>query len=127
MLDQLIQGLQRKNLSTGRQQQLFHILAPDPESAAGNACDYLKFRVVCGPALNAEGVQVLNTGNFVPSRSIVFSQFGLNYDLWVIFAWDNEIRRLIEARYTLGALGFAVADAGLRKHVFDYGFETIAD
>ena len=66
------------------------------------------------PPPAVERGQVLDARDLVARCAVVFGQLGLNDDLRVELARDDEIGGLIEARYLLGPLGLAIADARLR-------------
>ena len=59
VLDCLIHRLQRKNFLARREKELLHILAPDAETASGNASDYLIFPGARWLAFQAERIEVL--------------------------------------------------------------------
>lgn len=69
MLNKLIQSLERENLSPGRQDHLFHILAPTPETPPAYTGNYLIFRIVRGTACKAQFSQVLNACYLIPCRA----------------------------------------------------------
>ena len=58
----MLDVLQGEDLAACCQQQLFHVLAPHLEAAAGDAGDNLEFRRIVGPEpLNTKRAEVLNT------------------------------------------------------------------
>jgi hypothetical protein len=63
---------------------------------------------------------MLNARNLVAGRSIVLSDLCFDNDLRIELARDNEVRRLIKSRKTLGPFGLPIADPGIAQYRF-YG------
>ena len=72
-------------------------------------------------------MEVLDPCDLIACRTVVFGQLRFDDDMRIIFTWNDEIRRLVKARDTLGTFRFPVTDAGFAEHVLDNQFETIAN
>lgn len=96
MFDKLIEGLEGEDLASGGMNHLSHVLPANAEASSAYTGDDLVFGVIRRPAGLTQFAEVLNSGYLVPGRPVVFGDFRFNDDLGVIFAWNNEIRGLIE-------------------------------
>ena len=70
---------------------------------------------------------MLNSSDFVPRSSVIFGDFGFNYDHRIEFARDNKVRCLVKSGDFLGAFRLPVANPVLREDIFDLDLETVSD
>ena len=66
---------------------------------------------------------MLHAGHLVTGRAVIFGDFRLNNHLGGELVGADEIGSLVEARDSLGALGFAVSDAGRGEDRLDLDFQ----
>jgi hypothetical protein len=69
---------------------------------------------------------MLHAGDLVPRRTVVLGYLGLDNDLRVELAGNDEIRRLIEAGDTLCPFRLTEANAGAGKYALNGAFQHIA-
>lgn len=70
-------GIQRpesEDLTSGGQKKLLHVFASDPESSTGYAGNYLELRRVLRSSSKTEGGEVLNAGDLISGRAVVFGE-----------------------------------------------------
>ena len=70
---------------------------------------------------------MLDTCDLIPGFAIVLSDLGLDNYLWIELAWNDEIRRLIEARNSLRSFSLPVTDTSVAEHILDSGFQVVAN
>ena len=104
--------------------KIFPSHAEAPPSDAG---DDLELPLVGWLSFHAERAGVLDPGNLVPGRTVVFGELGLDDDLGIDLVGDDKVRRLIEAGEPLRAPGLAIADARSNEHVLDGILDDVAN
>ena len=70
---------------------------------------------------------MLNAGDFIPGRAVVFGDLGFNDDLRIELIGDDEIRCLVKPFDALGPLGLAIADAVPVQRFFNGVLKNIAN
>ena len=79
------------------------------------------------PPVALNGSQVLNTRNFIPSSSVIFSDLSLDYHLRIEFTRDDKIRRLMKFRHALGAPSFPKANSRVGQFGLDCELKDITN
>jgi len=124
--DEFGQLIERIDLSVGRLQYPLEVWWPMREPPAIDDCDYLPpFALAAFVLIAAQG---LDARSLVAGGSVVFGQLGLDDDLGEFgVTWNQEVRRLFEARHLLSVARGAAIDVLLCEQLLDGVLDEFAD